>query len=290
MKVGSKMVKLDRRREYFLILDCETACLPHVADLAPAQRKTVGISKPLIYDIGWTIIDRQGRTYDRKNFLISEIFSVPAIFDTAYYADKRPLYLEKLQAGEIILTDWRTATKELEDALNAVKAVGAYNAAFDFKKAIPFTELYINKLYSPDFHDWLDYQNYLIDRTANGFRNQRTTSRKPADENEIFRFRGGVYPLFDIWALACEHIMDSDEYRDFAMDEGWVTDSGKYYKTSAEVAYRFISRNRDFEEAHTALNDAEIESEILASIIRKDKKKLKMGIVAFPFRIVGTVE
>ena len=112
MKVGSKMVKLDRRREYFLILDCETACLPHVADLAPAQRKTIGISKPLIYDIGWTIIDRQGRTYDRKNFLISEIFSVPSIFDTAYYADKRPLYLEKLQAGEIILTDWRTATKE----------------------------------------------------------------------------------------------------------------------------------------------------------------------------------
>lgn len=289
MKVGSKMVKLDRRREYFLILDCETACLPHVADLAPAQRKTVGISKPLIYDIGWTIIDRQGRTYDRKNFLISEIFSVPAIFDTAYYADKRPLYLEKLQAGEIVLTDWRTATKELEDALNAVKAVGAYNAAFDFKKAIPFTELYINKLYSPDFHDWLDYQNYLIDRAANGSRNKRTTSHKPADENEIFRFRGGVYPLFDIWALACEYIMDSDEYRDFAFDEGLLTDSGKYYKTSAEVAYRFISRNREFEEAHTALDDAEIESEILASIIRKDKKKLKMGIVAFPFRIVGTV-
>ena len=290
MKVGSKMVKLDRRREYFLILDCETACLPHVADLDPAQRKTVGISKPLIYDIGWTIIDRQGRTYDRKNFLISEIFSVPAIFDTAYYADKRPLYLEKLQAGEIVLTDWRTATKELEDALNAVKAVGAYNAAFDFKKAIPFTELYINKLYSPDFHDWLDYQNYLIDRAANGSRNKRTTSRKPADENEIFRFRGGVYPLFDIWALACEYIMDSDEYRDFAWDEGWITDSGKYYKTSAEVAYRFLSRNREFVEAHTALDDAEIESEILASIIRKDKKKLKMGIVAFPFRIVGTVE
>ena len=284
------MVKLDRRREYFLILDCETACLPHVADLAPEQRKAVGISKPLIYDIGWTIIDRQGRTYDRKNFLISEIFSVPAIFDTAYYADKRPLYLEKLQAGEIVLTDWRTATKELEDALNAVKAVGAYNAAFDFKKAIPFTELYINKLYSPDFHEWLDYQNYLIDRAADGSRSKRTTSRKPADENEIFRFRGGVYPLFDIWALACEYIMDSDEYRDFAWDEGWITDSGKYYKTSAEVAYRFLSRNREFVEAHTALDDAEIESEILASIIRKDKKKLKMGIVAFPFRIVGTVE
>ena len=83
--------------------------------------------------------------------------------------------------------------------------------------------------------------------------------------------------------------MDSDEYRDFAFDEGLLTDSGKYYKTSAEVAYRFISHNRDFEEAHTALDDAEIESEILASIIRKDKKKLKMGIVAFPFRIVGTV-
>lgn len=280
------MVKLDKRREYFLVLDCETATLPHVADLTPAQRKNICISKPLIYDIGWTIIDRQGRVYDRKNFLISEIFSVPAIFDTAYYAYKRPLYLEKLQAGEIVLTDWRTATKELEDALNAVKAVGAYNAAFDFKKAIPFTELYINKLYSPDFHDWLDYQNYLIDRRPSS---KRTNYRKPADDSEVFRFRGGVFPLFDIWALACEYVMDSDEYRDYAWEEGWLTESGKYYKTSAEVAYRYISRNRDFIEAHTALDDAEIESEILASIIRKDKKKLKMGIVAFPFRIVGTV-
>ena len=279
------------KKKYFLTLDTETATLPFANEIAktPKEKQNIAIAKPLVYDIGWVISDRNGNIIKKENFLVQETFFVPSVFNTAYYKDKRPIYMEMLKNGEISVKCWDEIVEILLTDLRQCDLATAYNAAFDFKKAIPFTELYINKLYSPDFHDWLDYQNYLIDRAANGFRNQRTASSKPADENEIFRFRGGVYPLFDIWALACEHIMDSDEYRDFAFDEGLLTDSGKYYKTSAEVAYRFISRNREFVEAHTALDDAEIESEILASIIRKDKKKLKMGIVAFPFRIVGTV-
>ena len=156
------MNKYDKRRKYFLILDCETATLPHAINYIDEERKNIAIAKPLIYDLGWQVVDYQGRVYAKKNFLISEIFSVPAVFDTAYYAEKRPLYLEKLDKGEIMLTDWRTAVRELIEDMDACEAVGAYNSMFDFKKAIPFTELYINKLYSADFHKWLDYQNSFI--------------------------------------------------------------------------------------------------------------------------------
>ena len=90
-------VKYDRRRKYYLVLDCETATLPCAGNLPAEAKKNVAIAKPLIYDLGWKIIDKKGRVYSRKNFLISEIFSVPSIFDTAYYASKRPLYLEKLE-------------------------------------------------------------------------------------------------------------------------------------------------------------------------------------------------
>lgn len=283
------MIKLDKRREYFIVLDTETASLPCAAKYSGKARQSVSIAKPLVYDLGWTIIDRQGRIYDRKNFLISEIFSVPAIFDTAYYAYKRPLYLEKLERGEIVLTDWRTATAALEEALSVVEGVGAYNAAFDFKKAIPFTELYISYLYSPELHEWLAYQERICNNIANGVKYKSTTKR--ALENDIFRFHGKEYPLFDIWNLACKHVLNSDEYRETCREQGWKTESGKYYKTSAETAFRFIMGENDFEEAHTALNDAEIESAIFGKICGgRNKKNLEYGIVAFPFRIVGRAD
>lgn len=280
------MNKYDKRRKYYVVLDCETATLPEAINYEGEERKNIAIAKPLIYDLGWKVIDAQGRTYARKNYLISEIFSVPAIFDTAYYASKRCIYLEKLEKGEIILTDWKTASAELVEDMDACVAVGAYNSMFDYKKAIPFTDLYISKLYSPDFHDWLNYQNKKLPWLAKGNRNENPNG---FDET-IFRFRGKEYPLFDLWGLSCRHILNCDEYKNMCLDNDWQTASGKYFKTSAETAFRFFSETLDFEEAHTAIDDAEIESILFAEICKRTKKKFEMGIIYFPFRELGTVE
>ena len=280
------MNKYDKRRKYYIVLDCETATLPEAINYEGEERKNIAIAKPLIYDLGWKVIDAQGRTYARKNYLISEIFSVPAIFDTAYYASKRCIYLEKLEKGEIILTDWKTASAELVEDMDACVAVGAYNSMFDYKKAIPFTDLYISKLYSPDFHDWLNYQNKKLPWLAKGNRNENPNG---FDET-IFRFRGKEYPLFDLWGLSCRHILNCDEYKNMCLDNDWQTASGKYFKTSAETAFRFFSETLDFEEAHTAIDDAEIESILFAEICKRTKKKFEMGIIYFPFRELGTVE
>ena len=280
------MNKYDKRRKYYVVLDCETATLPEAINYEGEARKNIAIAKPLIYDLGWKVIDAQGRTYARKNYLISEIFSVPAIFDTAYYASKRCVYLEKLAKGEITLTDWKTASAELVEDMDACVAVGAYNSMFDYKKAIPFTDLYISKLYSPDFHDWLNYQNKKLPWLAKGNRNENPNG---FDET-IFRFRGKEYPLFDLWGLSCRHILNCDEYKNMCLDNDWQTASGKYFKTSAETAFRFFSETLDFEEAHTAIDDAEIESILFAEICKRTKKKFEMGIIYFPFRELGTVE
>ena len=280
------MNKYDKRRKYYIVLDCETATLPEAINYDGEERKNIAIAKPLIYDLGWKVIDSQGRTYARKNYLISEIFSVPAIFDTAYYASKRCIYLEKLAKGEITLTDWKTASAELVEDMDACVAVGAYNSMFDYKKAIPFTDLYISKLYSPDFHDWLNYQNKKLPWLARGHKNENPNG---FDET-IFRFRGKEYPLFDLWGLSCRHILNCDEYKNMCLDNDWQTASGKYFKTSAETAFRFFSETLDFEEAHTAIDDAEIESILFAEICKRTKKKFEMGIIYFPFRELGTVE
>ena len=280
------MNKYDKRRKYYIVLDCETATLPEAIKYDGEERKNIAIAKPLIYDLGWQVIDAQGRIYARKNYLISEVFSVPAIFDTAYYASKRGIYLEKLAKGEITLTDWKTASAELVEDMDACVAVGAYNSMFDYKKAIPFTDLYISKLYSPDFHDWLNFQNKKLPWLATGHRNENPNG---FDET-IFRFRGKEYPLFDLWGLSCRHILNCDEYKNMCLDNDWQTASGKYFKTSAETAFRFFSETLDFEEAHTAIDDAEIESILFAEICKRTKKKFEMGIIYFPFRELGTVE
>ena len=280
------MNKYDKRRKYYIVLHCETATLPEGINYEGEERKNIAIAKPLIYDLGWRVIDAQRRIYARKNYLISEVFSVPAIFDTAYYASKRCIYLEKLEKGEITLTDWKTASAELVEDMDACVAVGAYNSMFDYKKAIPFTDLYISKLYSPDFHDWLNYQNKKLPWLARGHKNENPNG---FDET-IFRFRGKEYPLFDLWGLSCRHILNCDEYKNMCLDNDWQTASGKYFKTSAETAFRFFSETLDFEEAHTAIDDAEIESILFAEICKRTKKKFEMGIIYFPFRELGTVE
>ena len=279
------MEKFDRRRKYYMVLDCESATLPCATNLPAEAKKNVAIAKPLIYDLGWKIIDKKGRVYARKNFLISEIFSVPSIFDTAYYASKRPLYLEKLEKGEIILTDWKTASADFVADMDCVEAVGAYNSIFDFKKAVPFTELYINQLYSPNFHKWLSFQNECCERIVN----KTVIGKEKEFEPDVFRFRGKSYPLFDLWGLSCEYLLNNDDYKKACLLNGWQTESGKYFKTSAETTYRFITGKIDFDEAHTAIDDADIESEIFALIVKRAKNKVEMGIEYFPFRILGSV-
>ena len=280
------MPKYDRRRKYYMVLDCETATLPCASKYTEEQRKNVAITKPLIYDLGWKIVDRNGTVYNRMNFLISEIFSVPSVFDTAYYADKRPIYLEKLKSGEITLANWETAVTALLADLEIVEAVGAYNSMFDFKKALPFTELYISQLYSPNFHNCLAWQEKSCEWLAEG---GKATGRTEFEES-IFRFRGKAYPLFDLWGLTCQHILNCDEYKQMCIDNKWETASGKYFKTSAETAYRFLSGNTNFDESHTAIDDCDIESQLFAEIVKRTKNKWEMGIEFFPFRLLGTVE
>ena len=75
------------------------------------------------------------------------------------------------------------------------------------------------------------------------------------------------------------------KYKDMCLKNGLLTPSGEYFKTSAEAMYRYFTKDLDFEEAHTALADAEIESYILAKLLKK--RGLKIGIDYFPSRTPG---
>lgn len=281
---------MSRKKNMYMVLDTETCSYDFLHDmefllLGEEARKKVAIIRPLIYDIGWTICDREGFIYEKKQYLIAETFSVPSIFNTAYYREKRPIYLKMLEEGKTEIKSWNEAMKVFEEDLKKVVAVGAYNASFDFFRAIPHTELYIKHLYNADFYEWRERQKNLCYKIAT----TKNTKPNPDYDPNFFHFRGEEYPIFDLWGLACGTLLNNNTYKKKCLEYELLTNSGDYFKTSAEASFQYLCNNYDFVEEHTALSDAEIETYILAKIAKR--KAIKTGVEAFPFRKLGnTIE
>lgn len=272
------------QKALYLILDCETATLPFIRqmNLTPKERQMVSIAKPLIYDIGWRLIYRDGTVVKEVNYLVQETFFVPNVFDTAYYRDKRSIYMDKLAKGEITAKIWNDIANELLLDCRLCNWVGAYNAQFDFLKAIPFTECYIEKLYSNDYNNWEYGQRKSAENIANGEKR-----KNPNWDGAHFNFRGEQFDIVDIWRLAVEQLVNTFLYKNACAEFPMVSASGLYFKTSAESVFRYLDQDYSFIEAHTALDDARIESKIVLNAFNKHKK-VEKGITAFPFRELGT--
>lgn len=276
---------MGRKENRYMVFDCETATLPFANDIAQGnseKKKRIAIARPLIYDLGWTITNRKGEIIDKKQFLVAETFSVPAVFNTAYYAEKRPLYLNMLDSGETCVKPWEEIMNVFVEDLQKVDAVGAYNSMFDFKKAIPFTELYIKKLYSPEYYQWEKIQRSICYNIANEPYHKNPDKDFDTDN---FSFRNENYPLFDLWGLSTEHLLNTVTYKKQCLKNNMLTASGAYFKTSAESSYRYLQDRYDFDEAHTALDDAIIETYILSQIAKRSA--ITIGISFFPFRELG---
>ena len=88
-----------RPKKLYIVLDCATATLPFIKSLeiSDSEKRKLSIAKPLIYDIAWRVVDRVGTVYSQHSFLVQETFFVPQVFNTAYYKDKRALYMEKFK-------------------------------------------------------------------------------------------------------------------------------------------------------------------------------------------------
>lgn len=274
------------RTTNYLTIDTETATLPFVNEwnLTSEQKKKIAIAKPLVYDIGWTIANRTHGIVTKRNFLVAEIFSVPAVFNTAYYREKRPLYLEMMKRGEISVLPWNDIIDILLADLEECSYICAYNAMFDLKKAIIFTDLYVSKLYSSNYSEWEELQKVFCEKILRG-----NTKSNPKFDKDNFCFRGREYPLIDVWAVSCAYLLDNNKFKAQSITNGLLSPTGLYFSTSAEVAMQYLSQRFDFIEDHTALSDAEIETELLFAALKRGK--IIEGLVYFPFRLLGeTIE
>lgn len=76
--------------------------------------------------------------------------------------------------------------------------------------------------------------------------------------------------------MARDVILPMPSYQKFCVENGFMTKhSTPRPRLTAEVLYKFISKNVDFEENHTGLEDVLIEAEILKYCMRQHKKMRK---------------
>ena len=194
----------------------------------------------LFYDLGFQLVDSHGRTYGKKfSFVNSDIFTHEAeLMQSAYYAKKIPQYRADLASGKRILANTYEIRKALVDLINKYdcKFVCAHNARFDYNS---------------------------LNNT------QRWTTKS--------RFRYFLpYGLewWDTLKMARSVMGKMPTYQRFCTENGYTTKTGKL-RFTAEICYRFITKDNTFIESHTGLEDVEIETEILRYCHRQHKAMKK---------------
>lgn len=190
----------------------------------------------LVYDVGYAVCDREGNIYEADSFIVSDIFFHEAeLMNTAYYAEKIPQYLEGIEQKAFKVRSFYQIRAILKSAMarHEVEAVCAYNANFDYS-ALNTTERWLTKS---------KYRYFLPYGTK----------------------------VFCIWHMACQTICMQKSYVRFCLENNLVSASGNI-KTSAEAVYAYMTKNADFDESHTGLQDVLIEVQIMAHCFRQHKR------------------
>ena len=218
------MEKIDRRKHYILVFDTETAN---------------SLDDPLVYDIGWAIVDKHGNVYETKSFVNDDIFTKEyELMKTAYYSDKRPIYWKRIMSGETVRKSWYEIRIEFLASIEkwGIKEVVAHNSRFDYR-ATATTQRWLTK----------SKYRYFI----------------PKD-----------IEIWDTLKMARDVIGTMPTYRRYCEENGYICRNGQL-KMTAEILYRFIKKDETFEEEHTGLADVLIEKDILAYCYRQHKKMRK---------------
>lgn len=224
---------MDRRINYKIVLDTETC---------PLDREAEGVTPEnmFAYDFGWVVTDKRGRVYRERSFVNADIFlDEKALMQSAYYANKIPMYWEDIKMGRRVLTSFANIRKAFLDdvAEFEVNEVYAHNMRFDYGT--------VNNTIR-----WITKSKYR------------------------YFFPYGM-EICDTLKMARTVIGTMPTYRKFCVENGYLTKNGQL-RFTAEILNRFITKDNSFVESHTGLEDVMIEKEIMAYCYRQHKAMKKL--------------
>ena len=224
--------------------------------------ETTGLDKipalafPIIYDIGWILGDKNGNILIEREFIVQEVFYNP-IMQNAYYGNKMPQYTARVNKADILVKPFQEIIDLMNKDFNLVKknTLLAYNLNFDLR-ALRSTAIYCHML-----------------------------DRGEKDWTKLFTVTPQIQ---DIWSLAVETILRKKwDFIEFVENNGLFTEGGNP-KTSAEVVYKFLTGDTEYEECHTALEDCRIEYDIAITAL-KTKREYTKGILHNPWRVISNL-
>lgn len=183
---------IDKRRNYVLMLDTETA------NTLTNEDGTLDMSNVLIYDCGWAVIDTKGNLYETASYINKDIFEGERdLMQSAYYADKIPRYLTELAEGRRQMATTYEIRAAMLDTIKkyGIKYACAHNARFDYN-ALNITQRWT---------------------TASRFR---------------YWFPFDSIEFWDTQKMAQDVICKMPTYKQFCADHGYITPKGQPRRTA----------------------------------------------------------
>lgn len=210
---------MDLLNEKFLVIDTET---------------TNDIDNPIVYDVGFSVIDILGNVLETHSYVVAETFiEEKALMQEAYFADKIPMYQDDIKKGRRTLKRYWNIKKILLDTIKKydIKIVMAHNMRFDYRSL----NLTLRWFTSSKYRYFLPY---------------------------------GL-EIWDTLKMAREIFSQDKDYSEFCTKNNYTTKRGGN-KYTAEILYRYLTNDNNFVESHTGLEDTLIEKEIFVECMKRN--------------------
>lgn len=194
---------------------------------------TNSIDDPIVYDVGFAVVDAEGNVYEQHSYVVADVFLDKELMSYAYFADKIPQYWKDIKSGKRKLRRFKTIRMIFKDVCKQyeIKKIFAHNARFD-NRSLNLTQRYLT---SSKFRYFFPYNT----------------------------------EIWDTLKMSRNTLKNVEDYDQFCWENDYITKRGcKRY--TAEIIYRFITGDNDFEEKHTGLEDVLIEKEILKYCLNHD--------------------
>lgn len=155
--------------------------------------ETTSLEKPFCYNIGYIIADTESQNIlVSRDYVVEQAWHNLPLFEGAYYADKRPLYINRMRARQAIMDKFGYICTQMRRDFKTfgVEVAYAFNSSFD-ERVFSFN------------CDWYKCIN-------------------PFDE----------VPIYDIRAFAVNTIGATQEYKTFCEEHNLLTENGNYQSTA----------------------------------------------------------
>ena len=193
---------------------------------------TNSLDDPIAYDIGFAVINADGKVIEAHSYVVAETFLDEELMSSAYFIEKIPHYWEEIANGKRELRRLYTIRKRLAEvcSIYGINKIIAHNARFDYRSC-NLTQRIIT------CSKWRYFFPYEVE-------------------------------IWDSLKMARECFGKDEDYIKFCKENDFMVNHRP--RLTAEILYRYLTNNLEFEEAHTGLEDVMIEKEIFCECLRRN--------------------